>query len=1314
MADYDSVIKIKSGYVQNVINDESKKSFSIEMSYRPPKGFKSDINIKTDKLEIYRDNFNSVKIYKKNQILEYNIELNIPFDRYEKKYYYSPYILNDRLYTIFPFEVNNNNVFVAVFKTKLNNFSFPSCINDKNICSLYTLKRNELKIYNFYYFGSITGEINRKEYIYIINNNLYPFSIIQIKTNNKDFTVELENYFSIDKDGATQDYDLSPKGKIRNLTQKYSDQNENKNKELYTNLIVHPKTAMLLSINIESKNENESKTINGEIHLYVNGTSEIILINQIRILIGDFSISPSNIKFGPGFLGITQSQQIFCTNTYEFTLNIISVTSSDPRLIPKLLTQKVKSGNKIAIIEIVFDPGVNSSLRRYKTELNMEKTLTCNEFYLWKKSEQYWNELALNGKTEISADISVVTHFKTKVINVRSFIKKPNLVKKEEIDYGLMQIGHIVEKYIEGHNPTDSVLEMKLILAPDYYNDANDYSMFNLKEQRELLLEENNIMTILGCNFVIRLNNSFQNFFEYILIKEDIEIDNNFTKSIDKEEMLKKIFFYGNEKVRKYLYNSVDVLCNYEKKSKDEILLNKDIISEKFKEDIISPEFNDEINIIKNMTYNTYYKSKYQQNNYNIFGKFFSKIKNYFSLKNGDLPNFQMHEAKQSFYLQENISQNIYRIQPRQNFTIGPIIFKPNNKGKVTNTLFLKNNLTILYPIKLKGEGGSGQITFLNYYGEARNKKSEIFNNNTNFIIDINRNTYENKMKYINNLTKTVTIYNSGNLPLIIKSITVDGNECQTDDLKVVQCREFLIDVGETMEIDFEVNTNFNNKITNRIVKFQSEFQVFELNVIIILSQDLYDQKKQTSKFWKFIFFGILPTLISIYAFRKLFYSNEKLKKKDNSSITGGHIESVNKIIALKESEKSEKKKGKNKKNKKIEADKENNSIRHEKTAIINKTIKTVIKTNDNKKERSETKTFGVIYINKDKQNIKIEKEKSKKDINVINKTEKIIEKKEEIKEKKIEKPQEKNNNEIKENNNISENNNSNVESEENNIDYEYNSGKNNNNNQLVVNNNEVQNKNINQLLNSNNNIRNKINIKININLSPKSNNNIVSPEIKEISENNKDELIEANITQKKDENNNNYVYDIKINEKMGKENNNMKISTTKNKVAKKPQNLKELLDEKKSKKKGTNIKKKSKKSEKEVQKIPEVKKEEEEEQPKINEIKEEEKIEDAKSNSNNENLNKIENEIENENVEDKDEEEELEDFDFKIDIFNNDNNSNNKKEEEEKSEEENENEEENDDDNYNIFNDPIFGSWYHNPFCTEEKKGDLDGLLKK
>ena len=291
-----------------------------------------------------------------------------------------------------------------------------------------------------------------------------------------------------------------------------------------------------------------------------------------------------------------------------------------------------------------------------------------------------------------------------------------------------------------------------------------------------------------------------------------------------------------------------------------------------------------------------------------------------FITKKDDLPNLQIQETKQSFFLQENISQNIYRIQPHQNFTIGPIIFKPYIKGKITNTLFLKNNLSILYPIKLKGEGGSGQITFLNYLGVIKDKKSEGFNN-TNYIVEINREIYENKMKYNNNLTRTIIINNSGNLPLIIKSITVDGNECQTDDLKIIQCREFLIDVGESMEIDFEITTNFNNVITNRVVSFQSDFQGFELNVIIIISKDLIEQNKHISKLPKIISFIIFPTLVSICICQKLFYSNQK-EKRESSIIKGsqGHIESAIKSNSIKENEnknKGDKKKIKNKKNKK-------------------------------------------------------------------------------------------------------------------------------------------------------------------------------------------------------------------------------------------------------------------------------------------------------------------------------------------------------------------------------------------------------------
>ena len=81
-------------------------------------------------------------------------------------------------------------------------------------------------------------------------------------------------------------------------------------------------------------------------------------------------------------------------------------------------------------------------------------------------------------------------------------------------------------------------------------------------------------------------------------------------------------------------------------------------------------------------------------------------------------------------------------------------------------------------------------------------------------------------------------------------------------------------------------------------------------------------------------------------------------------------------------------------------------------------------------------------------------------------------------------------------------------------------------------------------------------------------------------------------------------------------------------------------------------------------------------------------------------------------NNENNNNDDELEEIDFNldsIDIFNTDKNKENI---------EGENEAEIEDDenvpNFYAFNDHIFGQLYDNPFCTEEKEGQLEKLLKK
>jgi len=53
---------------------------------------------------------------------------------------------------------------------------------------------------------------------------------------------------------------------------------------------------------------------------------------------------------------------------------------------------------------------------------------------------------------------------KKKQINVGPFLIKPNLVKNDIINFGLVQAGKLINNYIEIFNPSDKVLMVKLVL----------------------------------------------------------------------------------------------------------------------------------------------------------------------------------------------------------------------------------------------------------------------------------------------------------------------------------------------------------------------------------------------------------------------------------------------------------------------------------------------------------------------------------------------------------------------------------------------------------------------------------------------------------------------------------------------------------------------------------------------------------------------------------------------------------------------------------------------------------------------------------
>ena len=154
---------------------------------------------------------------------------------------------------------------------------------------------------------------------------------------------------------------------------------------------------------------------------------------------------------------VLQKKIIYAKISFNFPLNILSVSSSDERIIPKILTDKINPKNRTALIEVIFDPSktyfIKEDLNQF--ELNMSNTLIYRELYLWKEKEKFFNKLGSTGRTETNSNVIIKTTIDKGEINVKSFLIKPNLSKKEEIDFGLIQTGKSINTYIEGINPSD-------------------------------------------------------------------------------------------------------------------------------------------------------------------------------------------------------------------------------------------------------------------------------------------------------------------------------------------------------------------------------------------------------------------------------------------------------------------------------------------------------------------------------------------------------------------------------------------------------------------------------------------------------------------------------------------------------------------------------------------------------------------------------------------------------------------------------------------------------------------------------------------
>ena len=638
----------------------------------------------------------------------------------------------------------------------------------------------------------------------------------------------------------------------------------------------------------------------------------------------------------------------------EYPLTLFSVNSNDERIIPSLLTYEVGPNNRTEIIKIIFDPSKTNLFKTYMNVVDLSSILTYKELYLWKEKEKYWNKLGETGRTEINANITLHTSFGKKEINVGSFLIRPSLVKNDTINFGLVQIGKLINNYIEIFNPSDKVLMVKLVLAPNEYGDINNNEMFAFKDQN--LFNINEELILLGCSFSGWVGNSQVTKFEYIILQENINPINLRRGLIHKNKLIKLLYEYGSHKVKNYLVHGYKAFCKYEKKFKNELIVNNNYKNVNAISELHSKNFEKEIEEVKNLTtkdIKSEDKKEYvkEETLWEKICEFFLNLYIKYYLRVSINTEVEIKETNQPFYLSNSVYNQIYQISPHEKSTLGPILFRPNQSGNITGTLFLKNNLTILYPVKLIGVGGGGEASFFSNYEKNQLSNSHIINK-TNYIIEVDELAYNTELKQKEKITRTITVKNTGNLLMNVKNISIDGFGCETDEMKILQCDEFILYPEESLDIDIEIKPNINNYITNKNVYFNTDYQSFALNVIIFIAKEIYIKNNMIRNHvismtliltMFIIFFLIIKTILRIINFR----NNKDPKNDDDDKLLEKNNENKNKNYLKQNTIKKENEKN-NEKNKK------ENNIRNEieKENEKNNEEKKMKNSNKNKKKK--------------------------------------------------------------------------------------------------------------------------------------------------------------------------------------------------------------------------------------------------------------------------------------------------------------------------------------------------------------------------
>ncbi|CAJ2635435.1 unnamed protein product [Trifolium pratense] len=239
--------------------------------------------------------------------------------------------------------------------------------------------------------------------------------------------------------------------------------------------------------------------------------------------------------------------------------------------------------------------------------------------------------------------------------------------------------------------------------------------------------------------------------------------------------------------------------------------------------------------------------------------------------------------AKYGFSVPGNAVTEAY-VHPNDYATLGPIHFYPSKRCGWNGSALIKNNLTGVESIPLRGIGGLSSLALLERSEHVQSISFDLkLHNLLSFSLSYSLLHMKDMVSACSQpLVKEIYAKNTGDLPLEVKTMRVSGRECGLDGFKIHDCKGFALDPGESIKLQISYQTDFSAAKVHRDLELALASGIF---LIPMKASVPYGVLCNCKKFMFWV--RVKKWLLGFILVASLFFmvSLDYLCKNDNNSI---------------------------------------------------------------------------------------------------------------------------------------------------------------------------------------------------------------------------------------------------------------------------------------------------------------------------------------------------------------------------------------------------------------------------------------------